>query len=398
MLARLELAARAIFGAVRFVGTTRVAFLAAALATSGGAQGCNGPAGLTASLSSGTTPSPSSSAATEAAPRWHLLGRFDTSDTVGPRFSWPGSAIAATFTGTGLSVKLRDSGTNQFAVVIDRRAPVVLSTNKTTDTYSVASNLPTGQHSVLITKRTESYVGVVQLLGLAPQGGALVVSPMPLARRIEFIGDSITCGYGTLGSSALCHFTPDTEDETSAYGALAAAQLNAQQTAIAYSGIGMYRNGGGDTANTMPTRFQRTLADDPASTWTFNTPPPHVVVVNLGTNDFGRGDPGPPFQQAYVAFLRQLRARYPDAHVICTLSPMLSDGYPAGVMARTKAATYIKAAVQQRIAASDAHVSYFEFDEQRPAAGYGCDFHPNAKTQQFMAAKLVPVIRSLTGW
>src|SRR5260370_136036 len=165
-------------------------------------------------------------------------------------------------------------------------------------------------------------------------------------RDVLALGDSITCGYGDLGSSALCHFTPDTEDETSAYGALAAAQLNAQHTAIAYSGIGMYRNGGGDTANTMPTRYQRTLADDPASAWTFNTPPPHVVVINLATNDFGRGDPGPPFQQAYLAFLRQLRGRYRDAYVICSLSPILSDGDPPGIMARTNAAADIKRAGQ----------------------------------------------------
>jgi lysophospholipase L1-like esterase len=381
---------------VKSVGTARVAFLAALAATSSGTQGCNGPARLTPSLSSGTALS-SALAATDAPPRWHLLGRFDTSDPAGPRFAWPGSAIAAKFTGTGLDVKLHDYGSNQFAVVIDRRPPVVLSTNRTIDTYSVASNLPPGQHSVLITKRTESYVGVVQLLGLAPQGGSLVASPAPFGRRIEFIGDSITCGYGALGSSALCHFTPDTEDETSAYGALAAAQLNAEQTAIAYSGIGMYRNGGGDTANTMPTRFQRTLADDPASIWPFNTPPPQVVVVNLATNDFGRGDPGSPFQQAYASFLRQLRLRYADAYFICALSPMLSDGYPPGVLARTKAAAYIKGAVQQRSAEGDVRVSYFEFDEQRPG-GYGCDYHPNAKTQALMAAKLVPAIRTLTGW
>src|SRR5258708_25221227 len=159
----------------------------------------------------------------------------------------------------------------------------------------------------MITKRTESDLGVAEFLGLVPKGGVLLASPPPFVRRIEYIGDSITCGYGDLGSSALCHFTPDTEDETSAYGALAAAQLNAQHTAIAYSGIGMYRNGGGDTANTIPTRYQRTLPDDPPSAWAFNTPPPHVVVINLATHDFRTGGPRPPFSQACLAFLSPLR-------------------------------------------------------------------------------------------
>src|SRR6185312_14995106 len=32
----------------------------------------------------------------------HYIGRFDTRDAAGPRFAWPGSAIVATFTGTGV--------------------------------------------------------------------------------------------------------------------------------------------------------------------------------------------------------------------------------------------------------------------------------------------------------
>ena len=116
-----------------------------------------------------------------ASPAIHYLGRFDTRDPAGPRFAWPGSAIAATFRGTGIQVTLSDTGTNYFVVVVDGGAPKALATSGDDKTYTLASNLANGQHTVMLTKRTESNVGVVQLLALTPVGGALV----PLAGAVH---------------------------------------------------------------------------------------------------------------------------------------------------------------------------------------------------------------------
>ena len=172
-------------------------------------------------------------------------GRFDTRDAKGPRFSWPGSAIAATFQGTGIAVGLRDGGTNYFDVVVDGAMPTVVLTSGSSTTYSLASGLTAGQHTILLTKRTESNVGVVQFLGFTVTAGALVATPYPYARRIEYVGDSITCGYGDLGVGPSCSFSANTEDEGIAYGSLTSATFGAQQTAVAYSGIGVMQNYGG---------------------------------------------------------------------------------------------------------------------------------------------------------
>jgi lysophospholipase L1-like esterase len=332
----------------------------------------------------------------------HFLGRFDTRDSAGPRFGWPGSAIAASFSGTGIKVTLTDGGTNYFAVVIDGGAPTTLSTMGSNKTYALASNLASGHHTLVLTKRTESNVGVVQFLGLAPQGGSLVASPDPFTRRIEYVGDSITCGYGNLGMGPSCSFSASTEDETVAYGALTASQLNAQQTVVAYSGKGMYRNNDGTTTSTMPVLFGRTLADDSTSVWGFSTPPPDIVVINLSTNDFAKGDPGTAFQQAYVTFLQQLRTHYASAEVLCTLSPMLSG------TDRSASLGYIQGAVQQVRGAGDTKVSFVAipddggttsiFDVQQASDGYGCDYHPTTKTHQVMATELVPTMHTMMGW
>ncbi len=324
----------------------------------------------------------------------HLVGRFAPMDpTAQPTFAWPGSAIVAAFTGTGISVQLVDSAppsaTNYFTVVIDGATPTVVSTSSSTQTYTLASGLAQGQHTLTLTKRTESYVGVVQFLGFQVAGGSLVASPEPFTRRIELVGDSITCGYGDLGDGN-CSFTSSTEDVTVAYGELAAAQLNAQATVIAYSGIGMWRDFAGDVVtDQMPMRFERTLADDPSSQWGFTTPNPDVVVINLGTNDFAYDDPGQSYVTAYVGFLHQVRQHYPAAQIICTSSPMLS-----GTDHSSEAAD-VQSAITQ---VGDPKVAFLDFVTQSDSAGYGCDGHPSLITHQAMATVLVAKIRSLMGW
>lgn len=325
----------------------------------------------------------------------HYVGRFDRRDPAGPRFSWPGSAIVATFDGTGITATIKDDGTNYFAVVIDRGPATTLATNGSKQDYVLAAGLPQGRHTLELTKRTEAMVGTVQLLALSPVGGSLVPTPDPYKRRVELVGDSITCGYGNLGADPACHFSAATEDETLAYGGIAGRELGAEVRAIAYSGIGMLRSFDGDTTDQMPVLFERTLAKDPAP-WTFDTPEPDVVVVNLGTNDFSHGDPGPAFARAYEAFLRQLRGHYPHAHVICALSPMILDAPEH--MHRTAVRTVLQKLVADRHDAGDAAMSYFEFDFPRPNEGFGCDFHPSAATHRRMASALEDEIRARTGW
>jgi lysophospholipase L1-like esterase len=347
-------------------------------ATSGAAEDARAPAAKTALYS---------------------IGRFDLRDPAGPRFSWPGSTIRASFTGTGIDVRLRDSGTNFFSVVIDGGSPTVLSTNRASVRYTLASNLAAGRHTVALSKRTEAMVGAVQFLGFLPHDGTLVDTAWPTrTRRIEFIGDSITCGYGDLGTDPAQHFSPDLEDETIAYGALTAQALDAEHTAIAYSGIGVLRDRRGSTTDQMPTRFERALANDSTSRQPHATPAPDVVVINLGTNDFALGDPGRAFEQAYVDFVRAVRASYPDAWIVCTISPSLTDAYPPGAMSRTKATEAIRAAVAEVSSGGDRHVTVFAFAEQQPRDGFGSDYHPSARTHRRMAEQLTAVLRALVGW
>jgi lysophospholipase L1-like esterase len=358
--------------------------------------------GGSASIDSGPSPDTGQESGTTTLATIHYLGRFDTRDAAGPRFAWPGTAIAATFQGTGIQATLSDTGTNYLVVALDGGTPTVVATSGSNKTYTLASNLPAGQHTLVLTKRTEANVGVEQLLALTPQGGVLVPSPDPFTRRIEYVGDSITAGYGDIGAGPDCHFSADTEDETVAYGALAAAALDAQQTVIAYSGKGMYREYGGSTTDQMPVLWNRTLPDDSTSTWGFTTPSPDLVVINLSSNDFATGDPGNAFVQAYSTFLQTLRQHYPNAYVVCALAATMTEPN------RTTAAGYIQGVVQQARSAGDTRVStlqipgeggmIFGFATQLASDGYGCDYHPSTKTQSLMGAQLAAAIPAIVGW
>lgn len=324
----------------------------------------------------------------------HIIGRVDRRDPAGPRFGWPGTQLRASFVGTGLSLDLADTGASHYDVSVDGGPPSLLIVSGGRKTYEVARDLGAREHSLVLTKRTETLVGVTQLLGIAPRaGGALLETPAPSGRRMELIGDSITCGFGVLGGDASCPFTAATESEPLAWGALAARRLAAIHTTTAVSGIGVFRNYGGATVGTMPEVYRRAIANDPSSAWDHSFVP-DVIVVGLATNDFsgGQGDPGVAFQSTYVTFLTALRSTHPNAHIVVATSPMLSGAN------RTWLRAYLDAAVAERFAAGESRLTLLDIDEQDSDDGLGCQYHPSTTTQERMAEKLASHVRPLMGW
>ena len=368
--------------------------------TSGaGGAGSGGASSSASSMSTSTSTSDATSTGSgtggsEPMELIHYLGRFDFTDPAAPASSWPGSAVAARFTGTGLDVDLHDDGQNFFAVSIDGATPTLLATNSGKDTYPLATGLADGEHEVVLFRRTESFQGVVRFHAFNPQGGGKVIpSPVPFKRHIEYIGDSITCGYGNEGMGPSCGFTPDTENEWLAYGSVAARALQAEPHVIAYSGKGAYRDYGGSTNDQMPVLYARTFAESSALLWDFSSWKADVVVLNLGTNDFAKGDPGPAYVDAYSGLVKQIRGHYPDAYILCAVGSMLGGADLA------KDVDYVKGVVAAANGAGDAKVSFVDLGQQDGNAdGLGCDYHPSVKTDQLMADKLVAAIKATVGW
>lgn len=322
------------------------------------------------------------------------VGRFNTSDAAGPKSAWSATTIKANFTGTGISANLVSVGDNWYNVVIDGvvRAPVNVPAG-TNGVVTLASGLAAGNHSIEFVRRTEAWVGDVQFKGFTVTGGQLLAAPTPSSRRIEFIGDSISAGYGNEGTSQYQTFTTRNENAYLAYGPVTARALGADHFVVAWSGKGVIRNYGGDTTDVMPSLYPRILPYDTTTLWNPSQWVPQVVVINLGTNDFGSGVPDrTAFIAGYSNFVNQIRSQYPNANIYCALGPLLNGTN------LTTARDYITTVVNQRTAAGDTRLRFIEFPMQDGSLGYGEDWHPSAAQHAAMANQLVTRIKADLGW
>jgi lysophospholipase L1-like esterase len=354
----------------------------------GGALGLSGDGGA-ASTSAGAD----AGALPEGTPGVRFVGRVDTSEAAGALFAWSGTGVVARFTGSSLGVRL--TGGQQYTVLIDGQVGPKLTSTGGSD--SLATGLAAGEHQVELYRRTEANQGESRFLGFDIADGELLAPPPAPERRIEIIGDSISCGYGDEGADMSCMFSPDTENHYLTYGAIAARNLGAELSTIAWSGKGVVCNYGDDASSCvdpMPNQFPRTLPSRTDSVWDFSLFQPQAVVINLGTNDLSTNvDPTEQeFVAAYVTLLERMRTAYPDALILCTIGPLL------GGADLTTARTYIASAVQQRADAGDAGVRTFELEPTNPEDGYGCDYHPSLRTHEIMAAVLTDELSAQLGW
>ncbi len=354
--------------------------------------GTGGTAAMTPDAATSDAPPPSDA----GTPSVRFVGRVDRTNAAGPRFAWPGTTVLARFTGSTIGVRL-SGPTTYFDVSIDGVAqsePLVLIAGKTD--YPLATGLSAGPHELSVYRRSEAGIagtGDTTFLGLIldPAGALLAPSP-PATRRIEIVGDSITTGYGDQSVNGACPNVLAAQDHDVAFGADAARALGADLITIAWTAKGMYRNNGGDLTDTMPILYGRTLPDQTTDTWDFTSWIPDAVVIYLGNNDFGRGDPGQPYVAAYEAFIARVRSHYPDALIVCTIGPNLAD--PKLSQERT----YVKGIVAATVAAGDNKIDFLEMPQPTAAEGTGCGGHPLASTHKRMGDALVAELKSRLAW
>jgi hypothetical protein len=106
----------------------------------------------------------------------------------------------------------------------------------------------------------------------------------------------------------------------------------------------------------MPAVYARILASTAGSTWDFAKWQPHAVVINLGTNDASTsGDPGTPYETAYLGFVRTLRQKYPDAHLLLTIGPMLDGANLTAIKG------HLQKVITTRAGEGDTKMSFLEF-------------------------------------
>lgn len=302
-----------------------------------------------------------------------------------------GSGVSFVFVGTQCRVHLCSDGSTGTAAP---RIGIWVDGEMTQDilleedmTVLVVDNAEDAMTDVRIIKLSECAESVCGIESFEINGMMLPVTPRE--RRIEFIGDSITCGYGVDGVLGET-FRTQTEDCTKAFACQTAQLLNAEYSLVSFSGFGIvsgYTLSGEKLPDkTLPQYYDKlgfsygagfagSVAPDHLS-WDFRDFVPDTVVINLGTNDMSYcgtdAERTEEFVTGYCQFLSTVRHYNPDAYIVCTL----------GMMGTGLCESMERAVKLYSEQSGDANITTFCFEEQNQEAdGIGIDWHPSRQTQ-----------------
>ncbi len=301
------------------------------------------------------------------------------------KLTWSGSSVRIVFEGESVSAILKDLDTaDYYNVIVDGKVTLRFHADTLKKSYVLASNLPAGKHTIELFKRTEWDKGQTLFYGFTLPENARIFPPSSAKKRkIEFYGNSITCGYALEDSSGNDSPNGYFENNYLSYAAMTARYFNAQYSCISKSGIGIMISW---FPFIMSDIYDLTDPTDPNSKWNFAEYTPDIVVINLFQNDswliempendqfkrtFGTKKPDEKFiVNAYKNFVATIRAKYPETAIICALGNM--DATRAG----SPWPGYVREAVRQL---NDPKI-YTQFFEYKNSDG-----HPRAADQKAMA-------------
>lgn len=313
-------------------------------------------------------------------------------------FDWTASQVRIAFSGDYLAVKAGDSRKDYFNVWIDKdpcAEPDKQICISSQDTLIVLADglSKKADHRVTLQKRTEGSQGRCTIKEIHTHGPLLQAEKLK-ERKIEFVGDSYTCGYGAENSVASDGFTPETETASKSYAAICARYFGADYLSISHSGMGIARNYGEmRRSDHMPERYLQTFDEDreraawDASSYDFH---PALTVIYLGTNDFSVNlqPMYRPFTANYIRLINEIKANYGEDHpILCVASKVDPQLF-----------RYIEEMINNARLKNVWYASFFNgvhFDDDR---NLGADWHPNYAAHQKLAYALIPYISTLTGW
>ena len=296
-----------------------------------------------------------------------LLGRTYRSDDGSLWLGLSGTGAEFEFTGDKLSVVLKGNAADannaaRVGIFVDenRASDVCLDAAEKTVDISGKGSTPV---TVRIVKLSECLSSCCEIVSVDTHGGSIKKTD-DKQRRIEFIGDSITCGYGVVSG-----YTPT--------GDRASDKLVMPY----YDKYGFSESGGFGTKK--PSEIQ----------WDFSRFKPDVIVVYLGTNDSsytvyqqGRDKE---YTAEYIGLLKTVRSKNPDAKIICTLGTMGTLLVPA----------MHEAVSQYSVQTGDNNIATLDLPLQDTQKD-GCviQSHPSVVTHDKAASLLSDKIKSEMGW
>ena len=328
-----------------------------------------------------------------------MLGRYTVENfadgTHLVHMGWPGSGFALRYEGEGLLVSIKDDGRG----IMDLRVNGVDSTiklKKGLHEYRLVKADTFGVFDVRLTRRSEFYdTGLFSISDITNDSigmGSYTGIKLPFKdRKILFLGDSITAGFGVGGDTKDCPNTPALHSPAESYAMLTADMFGAEPQLVAISGRGVVHNWDANPAPVMPAQIDFALPDESeGAAWDHSKFMPDVVVTLLGTNDWSVINPGQErFRKGYRDMLSGLRERFPKAHIVTIGGPLLGGEQGAA----------IRDGIDWAMAnLDDANISTLDLTLYNGPLKWSCNSHPGRNSMRKMANELSAHISSIKGW
>ncbi|MGN0114895.1 MAG: dockerin type I domain-containing protein [Acutalibacteraceae bacterium] len=324
-------------------------------------------------------------------------------------------ALYLGFTDSGFEIKLNCEGdvsvrlspgtsSAKVGIVIDGDydAMQVQDISTAAKKVTLAEGLSRGIHTIRFIKLTEFGITKFTMKELTYCGYLLQADDYADSLKLEFYGDSITCGYGNLctnGTSGAGGWKYQNGMQT--YAAFAARALNAEFSVCSGSGYGIYTGYPYDPENPDNPRLNTTQTIDDimnigfwdknnaAVDWDFSFDA-DVVVVNLGTNDQSFANIAKrelPDDEVYAKakeLVDTIRLHNPDCYII----------WLGGAMGNYEGTYFHGATVLNKLADDTENMIFYNELTRSNAGGDG---HPSVEQHKALAEQLVTLIRDTYG-
>lgn len=316
----------------------------------------------------------------------------------------PASSVTFSFKGNTANYTLKSTDSwehhNYFGIEVDGEYKGRFKIEKgAAQSFSVKTT-ENKNHIVTIYKATEAASGSILFDGSAVTTIIPTTPTTPTTKKkIELIGDSITCGAQSDASQMPCNQGEyfDQHNAYMAYGPILSRKLNAEFLLSSVSGIGMYRNWNDENnlEPIMPQVYENLYLNNDNSKPFDNSYQPDLVSICLGTNDMSDGDGKKPrlafnkeqYTANYISFVKTIYKRYPNTKIVLLNSPMVSGERNTILVDCLKK-------VMKAFESDTTHkpIALFQYDAMH---ANGCTGHPNIEDHKIMASQLEPLFTKL---
>lgn len=320
------------------------------------------------------------------------------------RSAFEKSALRCDFTNSGFEftancegdVTIRLSNINNggyMGVVIDDDYDNMTETfvDSSMTRWTVASGLEKGEHKIRIIKLNEFNIYTngshATFKSIALNGEIVKNKPVEKSLKIEFYGDSLTCGYGNLTTNGTANAgSAKYENGMKTFAVYAAKELDADFSICAGSGHGIYCSNMGSKTGTVATIMDKAIDEANDKSWDYSYDA-DIAVITLGTNDLTASSSGVEITQediatAAKALVDKIRLHNPDCKIL----------WLTGITGQLKNSKLDIDSELAKLAESTDNMTYYNGLTRSQSGGDG---HPTVEQHQKLGQEVAALIRDI---